>query len=69
MVIVNKHANGLHNLKDLNNEAMDFVIFYFLCSFIYVFWCNEIVNDVDVFLPCPLFVDVFFLKEKGLSVF
>jgi hypothetical protein len=69
MVIVNNHANGPHNLQDFNDETMDFVRSFFLCSFIYVFRCNEIVNDVDVFLICPFFWCCFFFKgEKSLSI-
>ncbi len=54
--IVNNHVNGLHNLQDLNDETMDLVRSLFLCSFIYVFCCNEIVNDLETLLqalhPC-----------------
>jgi len=69
MVIINNHANGLHNLQDLNNKTMDLVRSFFLHSFIYVFCYNEIVNDVDVFLFCPFFWCCFsFRGEKSLSI-
>jgi len=56
MAIVNNHVNSLHNLQDLNNKIIDLVRFFFMCSFINVFYCNEIVNDLETLLqalhPC-----------------
>lgn len=33
----------------LNDENMDLVRSFDLCSFIYVFYCNEIMNDLNFF--------------------
>jgi hypothetical protein len=50
MAIVNNHVNGLHNLQDSNDENVDLVRFLFLHSFIYVFCCDEIMNDMETLL-------------------
>jgi hypothetical protein len=55
MVIVNM-LTCLHNLQDFNDETLDLVRSFFLHSFIYVFCCNEIVNNMETLfqalLPC-----------------
>jgi hypothetical protein len=56
MAIINNHVNGLHNLQDLNNKTVDLVRLFFLRSFIYIFFHNEIMNDLEtlfqVIHPC-----------------